>query len=124
MAKRKILVVDDEKDFRQIVADFLSSCGYEVKTGSDGAEAVALAGSFLPDLIICDVMMPVKNGFQVCRELRAKGARIPFIFLTFKGNNTDEVEGWKSGGDDYIIKPLDLDLFKTKVASILEKTRP
>ncbi len=106
MNKIKILVVDDESRMRKLVKDFLMRQGYAVLEAGDGEEALDL---FYRErdiaLIILDVMMPRLNGFEVCREIR-ETSKVPVIMLTAKGEESDELNGFELGVDEYISKPF------------------
>jgi len=101
----KVLVVDDEQPIADILKFSLEKEGYEVICAFDGGEAVALAFSEQPDLILLDLMLPVKDGMDVCREVRAK-LNMPIIMLTAKDNEIDKVLGLELGADDYVTKPF------------------
>lgn len=99
----RLLVVDDDKDIRNLLRIILQNAGYEVLEAANGDEAVALCEE--SDLVLLDVMMPGKDGFTVCREIREK-TRAPILFLTAKGQEYDKIIGFSAGGDDYIVKPF------------------
>jgi two-component system response regulator VicR len=101
----KILVVDDEKPIADILKFNLEKEGYEVVCAFDGEEAVQLAFSEDPDLILLDLMLPIKDGMDVCREVRAQ-SNIPIIMLTAKDTELDKVLGLELGADDYVTKPF------------------
>lgn len=101
----KILVVDDERPIADILKFNLEKEGYEVVCAYDGGEAVDLAYSEQPDLILLDWMLPVKDGIEVCREVRAK-LNMPIIMLTAKDSEIDKVLGLEMGADDYVTKPF------------------
>ncbi|MBM3319774.1 MAG: response regulator [Candidatus Eisenbacteria bacterium] len=107
MAK-KILVVDDEVYILHILDFSLGAEGYEVLTAADGEEAVRLARTEKPDLIVLDIMMPKVDGFEACRRLKAdpETSPIPVILLTAKGREVDRQVGMEVGADDYIVKPF------------------
>jgi len=102
--KIKILVADDEEDIREILEILLKAEGFEVIMASDGKKAVELAKEDV-DLIILDVAMPEKNGFQVCKEIR-NSSITPILFLTAKTLESDKIIGFSAGGDDYLSKPF------------------
>src|SRR5258706_4178235 len=104
---KKILIADDEKVVRAVLKRTLEGLSYHLFTASDGPEALQMAFLEKPDLIFLDVDMPVKNGWQVIRELRshAETQMIPVIMLTGKSDPTDKAKGLNSGADDYITKP-------------------
>lgn len=107
MAER-ILVVDDERHIVRLVQVNLQRAGYEVITAFDGREAVEKARQEHPDMIVCDVMMPYLDGFEVLRTLRGEdGTRdTPFIMLTAKAQDADVFHGWSAGVDAYLTKPF------------------
>ncbi len=122
MAKT-ILIVDDEQDILDLLEFNLQAEGYHIVTARDGEQALELAGSVNPDLIILDIMLPQKDGWTVLRELRAKPetASIPVIFLTAKSSEIDEVVGLELGADDYIVKPISLRKLIARVKTVLRK---
>jgi len=105
---KKILVVDDEVYILHILDFSLGAEGYEVLTAADGEEAVRLARTEKPDLIVLDIMMPKVDGFEACRRLKAdpETSPIPVILLTAKGREVDRQVGMEVGADDYIVKPF------------------
>ncbi|MDX1952193.1 MAG: response regulator transcription factor [Verrucomicrobiota bacterium] len=106
--KSKILVVDDEPDAVELVEFNLRAAGYDVLTASDGAEAIKKAKSFIPDLVILDVMLPEVDGLDVCKLLRrdASTAGIPILMLTAKAAELDRILGLELGANDYVTKPF------------------
>lgn len=104
----RLLVIDDEEDIRRLVQIKLSKAGYEVTTANDGEEGIALALENKPDVVVSDVMMPGKDGYQVVAELREKLADNPpvMILLTAKNQKSDVMEGLAVGADDYVTKPF------------------
>ena len=106
---KKILVIEDNHDVRENLAEILELSDYTVYTAENGKTGVEKAMEHLPDLILCDVMMPELDGFGVLRILEKKQntANIPFIFLTAKSEKTDFRKGMNLGADDYITKPFD-----------------
>ncbi|MGX7103927.1 response regulator YycF [Gemella sanguinis] len=105
MAEYKILVVDDEESIAKILDFNLRKEGYDVIVANDGEKAVELAFSEDPDLILLDLMLPKKDGMEVCREVRAQ-KNIPIIMLTAKNSEIDKVLGLEFGADDYVTKPF------------------
>ena len=105
MAEYKILVVDDEEPIAKILDFNLRKEGYDVIVANDGEKAVELAFSEDPDLILLDLMLPEKDGMEVCREVRAQ-KNIPIIMLTAKNSEIDKVLGLEFGADDYVTKPF------------------
>ena len=102
---KKILVVDDEKPISDIIKFNLTKEGFDVDTAYDGEEAVKKVDEYDPDLMILDLMLPKKDGMEVCREVRAK-KNIPIIMLTAKNSEIDKVLGLEFGADDYVTKPF------------------
>ena len=101
-----ILIVEDEPDMANGLRDNLEYEGYAVRIARDGEEAIAFAAESTPDLILLDLMLPKRNGLDVCRELRRRGTHVPIIILTAKGEETDKVVGLEIGADDYVTKPF------------------
>ena len=108
MAKSKILIVEDDRDILEMVEYNLQESGYATVSALNGEDGVNLARRERPDLIILDIMLPVMDGFEVCRALKRKEvtARIPIIILSAKSQETDKVVGLELGADDYITKPF------------------
>jgi len=117
----KVLVVDDELNIRELVQIALKFHGCLVTLGATGAEALALAASEKPNLIVLDVMLPDIDGFEVCRRLRAAGDEVPVIFLTARDTTSDTVTGLTIGGDDYITKPFSVDALVARVRAVLRR---
>lgn len=120
---RKILVVDDEVDVTELVAYHLKAKGYHVETINNPNSSVGVARSFLPDLVILDVMMPDLNGIQICRMLRADPQlkKVPVIFLTAKTEEADRIQGLETGADDYICKPFSTKELMLRVQAIFRR---
>ncbi len=108
MAKRKILVVDDEKHIVRLVQVNLERAGYEIQAAYDGIEALEMVEKDKPDMIVLDVMMPRKDGFETLKELQANPDTkdIPVIMLTAKAQDADIFKGWASGVSSYLTKPF------------------
>ena len=117
----KILVVDDEKLLVKGIKFNLENDGYEVVTGCDGMEAVELAASESPDLIVLDLMMPRMDGFSVLAQMRADGNETPVLFLTAKDSVPDRVYGLDTGADDYLVKPFSFDELLARLRVITRK---
>lgn len=103
----KILLIEDDAGITMALTDLLRAEEYRVETAADGLTGLARAGEGTFDLIILDVMLPGKNGFDVCRELRQKGIQTPILMLTARGQLVDKVLGLKLGADDYLTKPFE-----------------
>jgi two-component system, OmpR family, alkaline phosphatase synthesis response regulator PhoP len=122
--KKKIFVIDDEKDIREILKINLVSEGYDVTTFSSAGEAMKKLESDKPDLIVLDVMMEGKDGFEFCREIRSeeKFKKIPVIFLSAKSEEFDKVLGLELGGDDYLTKPFSIKELRSRIKAVLRRT--
>ena len=118
----RILVVEDESSLALGLQEDLSIEGYEVEVARDGETALqrALAGSF--DLIVLDVMLPKKDGFEVCRQLRREGASVPILMLTAKTQESDKVLGLEIGADDYVTKPFSGRELRARIKALLRRT--
>lgn len=120
---KKVLIVDDEPDIREIISYNLIKEGYEIITAKDGIEALELAGSFKPDLIILDIMMPKMNGVEVCKILRSKPEynSTLIIFLTALSDETSQIKGLETGADDYVNKPISPKVLVSRVNAIFRR---
>lgn len=118
---KKILVVDDEKRIVDIVKAYLEREGFAVLTAYDGKEALEVARTRNPDLIILDLMLPEIDGFDVCRTLR-KDMETPIIMLTAREDTTDKIIGLEIGADDYVTKPFDAKELMSRVKAVLRRT--
>ena len=117
----KILVVDDEQNMRTGLKDNLEFEGYDVDTANDGEQGLKKILDNTYNLIILDVMMPKKSGFDVCKEIRKAGITTPVILLTAKGDEIDKVVGLEIGADDYVTKPFSLRELLARVKAILRR---
>jgi two-component system alkaline phosphatase synthesis response regulator PhoP len=120
---RRILLVEDEPSLVLTLSDRLISEGYAVETAGDGEEGLsrALEGSF--DLILLDVMLPRRDGFEVCRELRSHGIQVPIVMLTARGQVVDRVVGLKLGADDYVTKPFEMIELLARIEALFRRSR-
>jgi two-component system alkaline phosphatase synthesis response regulator PhoP len=118
----RILLVEDETNLRRTVTDLLKSDGYVVESSGDGLEAQNMAMSHAYDLIILDVMLPSKNGFDVCRHLRKSGVNTPILMLTARSELNNKVQGLKAGGDDYLTKPFETPELQARVEALLRRS--
>ena len=118
----KILVVDDEKLLVKGIRFNLENEGYDVITGSDGMEAVELAGSENPDLIVLDLMMPRLDGLEACGRIR-EFSDVPIIMLTAKADDMDKLLGFEHGADDYLTKPFNILELKARIKALLRRSR-
>ena len=117
----KILVVDDDLNICELLKLYLENDGYVVFTANDGQEAVDMFHNKTPDLVLLDIMLPKKDGWQVCREIR-KTSSAPIIMLTAKGETFDKVLGLELGADDYVVKPFDAKEVMARVKAVLRRT--
>jgi DNA-binding response OmpR family regulator len=119
---QRILLVEDEEDLRMTLTDRLESEGYSVQSSGDGNEASRLALENDFALILLDVMLPGKNGFDICRDLRMAGKPTPVLMLTARGQIVDKVVGLKIGADDYLVKPFDMMELMARVEALLRRS--
>jgi two-component system, OmpR family, response regulator len=119
----RVLVVDDEPNIRELVQVALKFHGCAVTTGATGGDALRLAESEHPDLIVLDVMLPDIDGFEVCRRLRASDNEVPIIFLTARDTTSESITGLTLGGDDYITKPFSVEALAARVRAVLRRAR-
>jgi two-component system OmpR family response regulator len=119
----RVLVVDDELNIRELVQVALKFHGCAVSVAATGRDALRLAETSSPDLIVLDVMLPDIDGFEVCRRLRAAGNEVPVIFLTARDTSSDTVTGLAIGGDDYVTKPFSVEALVARVRAVLRRTR-
>jgi len=117
----KILIVEDEPDMVEGLRDNLIYEGYDVLSAADGETGLALAVEESPDLILLDIMLPGKNGYQVCREMKSKGIDVPVIMLTAKSQEVDKVLGLELGADDYITKPFSIRELLARIKAVLRR---
>lgn len=115
-SKNKVLIVDDDRFAQKLIVRALMA-QYDLKTAYDGEQAVGMALDWMPDAILLDVEMPVKNGYQVCDELKSNPltSAIPIIFLSGNGSLREKLLGFELGAEDYLVKPFDADLLNAKV---------
>ena len=116
----KILIVDDDPNICEILRLHLENEGYKVKTASDGAEGISAFKVYEPDLVLLDIMMPKKDGWQVCREIREVSSK-PVIMITAKGEVFDKVVGLELGADDFIVKPFDMKELSARIKAVLRR---
>ncbi len=117
-----ILVVDDEDSLTDLVSSALRFAGYEVRTESNGFDALRTIKSETPDLIVLDVNMPELDGFEVCRRIRRDGLQTPVIFLTARDDIDDLRVGFRQGGDDYLTKPFSLEELGLRIEALLRRS--
>lgn len=121
MAKR-ILLVEDEERLLEVIKLNLELEGFEVSVAIDGKQALEAFHQQRFDLILLDVMLPHMDGFSVCRSIRLENRKIPILFLTAKNSAQDRVMGLKIGGDDYLVKPFDLEELLLRIQRLLERS--
>lgn len=121
---RKILVADDEISIVNGIVELLVEEGYEVVTARDGDEALRRFAEARPDLVVLDIMMPKKNGFQVCEEMRQSDGNIPILFLSAKGDIVDKSIGFGAGADDYMTKPFIAEELLLRIEALLRRSAP
>ncbi len=116
---RKILIVDDEEKIRELIRMNLELAGYECHEAEDGEKAIIAMKEFKPDLALLDIMLPLKNGYEIAEDFIKND--IPIIFLTAKDSTTDKVRGLKIGADDYITKPFEAIELLARIESVLRR---
>ena len=123
VAKQKILIVDDDANIAELISLYLTKECYDTRMVQDGEEALAVYEQYQPNLILLDLMLPGIDGYQVCREIRAK-SNLPIIMLSAKGEIFDKVLGLELGADDYIMKPFDSKELVARVKAVLRRYQP
>jgi DNA-binding response OmpR family regulator len=122
MQKRRILLIEDDRHLSRVLADNLAFCGFEVERVEDGNAALAVHRAFVPDLVLLDIMLPGRSGFDLCGSIR-EGGRTPIIILTARDQKGDKVQGLTLGADDYITKPFDFDELLARILAVLRRAR-
>ena len=120
MMDKKILVIDDDTNICEMLKIYMENEGYEVKTANDGAEGVNFFKMYEPDIVLLDIMLPKKDGWQVCREIREIAPK-PVIMITAKGDVFDKVLGLELGADDFVVKPFDMKELSARVKAVLRR---
>lgn len=118
----RVLVVDDEPNITDLVATALRYEGFEVETAGTGTDAIRISATFRPDLLVLDVMLPDRDGFDLLKRLRTDGTHVPVVFLTARDSTEDKVKGLTVGGDDYVTKPFSLEELVARVRAVLRRT--
>jgi DNA-binding response OmpR family regulator len=121
MIRRRVLLVEDEPGLRRTLKDLLASSGYTVETSGDGADAQERAEHEPFDLIVLDVMLPSRSGFDVAKGLRKNGIQTPILMLTARTELNNKVQGFKSGADDYLTKPFEGPELLVRVEALLRR---
>lgn len=121
MIMKKILIIEDEPNIRELVRYNLKANGYECIEAEDGYMGVSMVHKEKPDLILLDIMLPRKNGYDICKELREEGNKTPIIMLTAKTEEIDKVLGLELGADDYISKPFGIRELMARIKAVLRR---
>ncbi|AHI01689.1 response regulator transcription factor [Kutzneria viridogrisea] len=121
--RSRLLVVEDEPSIRELLAASLRFAGFEVDTAATGTDALRAVERQRPDLILLDVMLPDRDGFEVVRRLRSGGKGVPVLFLTARDAAEDKITGLTIGGDDYVTKPFSLEEVIARVNAVLRRTK-
>ena len=116
----KLLIVDDDANICELLRLYLENEGYQVKTACDGAEGIQAFKIYEPDLVLLDIMLPKKDGWQVCREIREMSSK-PVIMITAKGEVFDKVLGLELGADDFVVKPFDMKELSARIKAVLRR---
>ena len=119
----KILIVEDDKELSLLFQKVLEKSGYQVKSASDGAQALEVLDREYIDLIISDIMMPVMDGYELVSELRSAGYQIPVLMITAKSSFDDMRQGFLSGSDDYMVKPVNVNEMVLRVGALLRRAQ-
>ena len=122
MLDTKILVIDDDVSICETLKNYFEKEGYEVKTVNDGVSGVDSFKLYGPDLVLLDIMLPKKDGWQVCREIREVSDK-PIIMISSKSETFDKVLGLELGADDYLVKPFDIKELSARIKAVLRRTR-
>ena len=120
MMDKKILVIDDDTSFSEMLKMYLENEGYDVKVTGDGIEGISYFKIYDPDIVLLDIMMPKKDGKEVCREIREIAPK-PVIMITAKGEVFDKVLGLELGADDYLVKPFDFKELSARIKAVLRR---
>ena len=117
---RKVLIVEDDSNIAELLHLYLEKEGFDTQVASDGGKGVELFRAFRPDLVLLDIMLPVMDGWAVCRKIRETD-KTPIIFLTAKGETADKVTGLEMGSDDYIVKPFEMKEVLARIHAVLRR---
>ena len=117
----KILLAEDEKNLRETIRLNLEMDGYQVSVAADGKQALKAFKASSYHLVILDIMMPEINGLDVCRAIRAENSEVPVLFLTAKSSGEDRIQGLRTGGDDYLTKPFELEELLLRIQNLLKR---
>lgn len=119
----KLLLVEDDPNLGSLLAQYLAAKGYQVEHRKNGQEGWEAYNKESFDLLVLDVMMPIKDGFALAREIREKDQETPIIFLTAKSMKQDTIQGFESGGDDYLTKPFSMEELLLRISAVLKRTK-
>jgi DNA-binding response OmpR family regulator len=122
MTDTKILIVDDDSNISELLKMYFENEGYDIKIATDGVEGIHYFKMYEPDLVLLDIMLPKKDGWQVCREIREMSAK-PVIMITAKSDVFDKVLGLELGADDFVVKPFDMKELSARVKAVLRRYR-
>ena len=122
MLDTKILVIDDDNAICETIKNYFEKEGYEVKAVSDGVSGVDSFKLYNPDIVLLDIVLPKKDGWQVCREIR-EASNQPIIMISAKNDTFDKVLGLELGADDYVVKPFDIKELSARIKAVLRRTR-
>lgn len=117
----RVLIIEDEPKVREVMCDFLEFEGYDVLSARDGVTGLKKALTACADVIILDIMLPRKNGYDVCRAIREAGLRTPIVMVTAKGEEIDKVRGLELGADEYVTKPVGLKELGARIRAVLRR---
>ena len=120
---KKVLIIEDDANIAELLRLYLEKDGFTISIAPDGGAGVSMAQSFEPDLILLDIMLPVMDGWAVCREIR-KTSKVPVIMLTARGESNDKISGLEMGADDYITKPFEIKELMARVHAVLRRYEP
>lgn len=123
MSKTKVLYVEDEPFLGRIVKESLESRNFEVFMATDGKQAIILYEKCKPDICVLDIMLPVKDGYSIAKEIRQTNAQLPIIFVTAKTQTEDVLKGFEQGGNDYIRKPFSMEELIIRINNLLSLTQ-
>ena len=122
MMKKRVLIVEDEPSLSMAIRDELEFEGFEASVINDGVAALQRILEEPPDLVVLDLMLPGKSGFEICREVRQQGRSTPIIMLTARAQEGDRVRGFELGADDYVVKPFSLAELTARIRAVLRRT--
>lgn len=122
MTDTKLLIIDDDASISELMKMYFENEGYDVKTAGDGVEGINYFKMFEPDMVLLDIMLPKKDGWQVCREIREMSSK-PIIMISAKGEVFDKVLGLELGADDYLVKPFDMKELSARIKAVLRRYR-